>query len=108
MPVKTFQVSLAAVGAQRIVPNGNRITDVSILPDAAGNPFNLTVDLGNNQTIGPITQPCVIAIDRDVPFEDVSEGVAIVVAAAQAGVVVPVVVSYARGQAAGGVRVEPA
>lgn len=108
MPVKTFPVSLAAVGSQRIVRNGNRITDISILADPLGNPFNLTVDLGNNQTIGPITQPCVIAIDPSVPFEDVSEGVAIVVAAAQAGVVVPVVVSYARGAGAGGVRVETA
>lgn len=108
MPIRTFQVSLAAAGVQRIVPNGNRITDVSILADPAGAAFNLSVDLGNNQVIGPITQPCVIAIDRDVPFEDVSEGVAIVVAAAQAGVIVPVVVSYARGQGAGGVRVEPA
>lgn len=97
MPVQTKRVSLAAVGRTALVPNGNRLTAVTILDQAAA--FALSLDLGNNQIIGPIIGAGRLVIDSDVPSEDVSEGLALVNDTAQAGVIVSIVVAYQRGNA---------
>lgn len=112
MPYKQNQVSLAAViteaNKEALVPNGNRITDISILAPRGGASFVLFLLLGNNQQpIGPITQPCVIEIDDDAESSDSSEGLYLINDTAQAGVVVPVMVSYVRAGKpnGGGVKV---
>lgn len=111
MPILTPTQSLAnvipAADKVQLVESGNRITDVSILPEPAGLPYSFLLKLGNNPAIGPVTSPCTLQIDRDAPDSDASEGLAVINLTAQAGVLVPFVISYARkgSKAEGGVRV---
>lgn len=113
MPYLSPTVSLAAVIAEadklNLVPNGNRITDVSILPEPAGLPYSFRLKLGNNPLFGPITGPCTLQVDADAPDSDVREGLFLVNDSAQAGVLVPFVISYRRNdqREPGGFRVLP-
>lgn len=111
MPLLTPSQSLAAVipalDKVALVQSGNRITDVSILPEPSGLPYSFYLKLGNNPPMGPITAPCTVQLDRDAPDSDAAEGLSIINLTAQAGVVVPFVISYARqgSKVEGGVRV---
>lgn len=113
MPYLAPSQSLAAIisvaDKVALAPNGNRITDVSILPEPSGLPYRFFLKLGNNPPMGPITGPCTVQVDADAPDSDVREGVYIINDTAQPGVSVPFVISYRReGQGAGGgVRVIP-
>lgn len=111
MPILTPTPSLANViplaDKAELVQSGNRITDVSILPEPAGLPYSFLLKLGNNPPMGPITSPCTLQLDRDAPDSDAAEGLYLINLTAQAGVLVPFVISYARkgARAEGGVRV---
>lgn len=111
MPYLAPRISLAAVIALvdklALVPSGNRITDISILPEPTGLAYAFRLQLGNNPAFGPITGPCTVQLDTDAPDSDASEGVYLINDAAQAAVTVPFLISYRReGQgASGGVRV---
>ena len=111
MPLLTPVQSLAAVipipDNVALVPSGNRITDVSILPEPSGLPYRFFLKLGNNPAMGPITAPCTVQLDPGAPDTDAAEGLSLTNDTAQAGTVVPFVISYARKGASveGGVRV---
>jgi hypothetical protein len=106
MPVQTTQVDLAAVGTQVLVRDGNRITGVTVFPPRNGAPFVLFLDLGNAQVIGPITSDGVLKFSGALPIADRREGLKVLNDAAQAGVVVPVMVSYDRGETPEGGSIE--
>jgi hypothetical protein len=93
MPAQTIPVDLSAAGRTPIVPNGNFINAVSVLPPATGAPFNFTFDLGNRQLIGPITMDGKLKLTGKEK-RDNREGLVVVNAIAQPGVIVPIVVSY--------------
>lgn len=97
MPAQQFQVSLAAIGTQRLVRAGQRILVATILPPANGAAFNLQVDLGNNQVIGPITTDGRLRIPATGPSSDTKEGLQVINTIAQPGVVVPILVAYDSG-----------
>lgn len=104
MPYKRNLADLTAIvtlsDKVALAPDGARITGVSILPPFPAVAFSLSLLLGNNQQpIGPISGPCVIEIPEDAPDSDVREGLYLINDSAQAGVVVPVIVSYERGDA---------
>lgn len=113
MPYLAPVVSLAAIIAEvnklSLVPDGNRITDVSILPEPTGLAYSFKLKLGNNPPMGPITGPCTLQVDPDAPDSDVREGLYLINDTAQAGVNVPLVISYRRNydksDEPGGVRV---
>lgn len=106
-PVRSLALAIPAADKAQLVESGNRITDVSILPEPSGLPYSFLLKLGNNPAMGPITSPCTLQIDRDAPDSDAAEGLALINLTAQAGVSVPFVISYARkgAKAEGGVRV---
>jgi hypothetical protein len=97
MPAQQFQVNLAAIGVQELVRSGQRILVASVLPPASGAPFNFSFDLGNNQVIGPVTTDGRLRIPKGGPSSDTKEGLKIVNAIAQPGVVVPILVAYDSG-----------
>lgn len=111
MPYLAPRISLAVVIPEtdqlNLVPNGNRITDVSILPEPLGRTYSFRLKLGNNPAFGPITGPCTVQVDADAPDSDVREGLFLINDAAQAGVTVPFLISYRRNDqgVGGGTRV---
>lgn len=106
MPGQSKTVSIATVGRRVLVPNGNRLTEISILPQVNGAAFNVSLDLGNNQIIGPLVTHGRVPIGSDVPLEDVSEGLALIVNVATPGEVLTVFTSYNRGGKSGGIGFE--
>jgi hypothetical protein len=97
MPFQTKQVDLSAVGETVLVPFGNRITGISVLPPRTGAAFVLSLDIGNSQVLGPITTDGVVRFSGARIASDVREGLKVINDTAQAGVIVPIVVSYDRG-----------
>lgn len=104
MPYKNTLTDLTSIvtlsDKVALAPDGARITGVSVLAPFPASAFSLYLLLGNNQQpIGPISGPCVIEIPDDAPDSDTREGLFLVNDSAQAGVRVPVIVSYERGDA---------
>jgi hypothetical protein len=106
MPLQCKTRSLAAAARFPLVPNGNRLTEITILPQVNGAAFNVSLDLGNNQIIGPLVQHGRVIIGADVPEEDVSEGLALIVNVPTAGESLTVMTSYNRGGKRGGIGFE--
>lgn len=91
-----------------LVEPGNRITDVSIMPEPGGGAYTFYLKLGNNPWF-PVTGPMTLVLDRDAPDSDAAEGLFLANVAAQPGIVVPFLISYSRDTKTveGGVRVLP-
>jgi hypothetical protein len=106
MPLQSKTRRLAAVARFPLVPNGNRLTEITILPQVNGAPFNVSLDLGNSQIIGPLVTHGRVVIGDDVPAEDVSEGLALIVNVPTAGESLTVMTSYNRGGKSGGIGFE--
>lgn len=108
-PVQSLAAVISLADKAVLAASGNRITDVSILPEPNGLPYSFRLKLGNNPVFGPITGPCTIEVDDDAPDSDVREGLFLINDTAQAGVSVPFLISYRRdGQREqGGIRVLP-
>lgn len=107
-PVPSLAAVIARVDKLNLVEPGNRITDVSIMPEPTGAAYTFYLKLGNNPWF-PVTGPMTLVLDRDAPDSDASEGLFLANAAAQAGVTVPFLISYSRDakNVEGGVRVLP-
>jgi hypothetical protein len=107
MPSADLSAVISVADKVALAPSGNRITDVSIFPPASGSPFAFRLQFGNNPPMGPFTMPCTVQFDPGAPDSDTREGLFLINDAAQAAVVVPIMVSYLRNDAreVGGVRV---
>lgn len=117
MPYKAPVLPLGVITPRsdpiQIVDPGNRITDLSILPEASGaTAWSFLLRIGNNPWVR-ITRECLIEIDANALKQDSEEGVFFANETAQAPLTASFLVSYYKptpGEEGryGGVRVVPA